>query len=353
MSETGNARASSTVPSSTAPEIHSELTSESDAWDRFLQTSRPDIGYKQFSWWGDLLASRNWGQFVVMIRDAGGLPIGGARVYVRYFAKHRCYYHIPDGPVLPADPNAAEQVFAATMERIDEHRQADPCRVSHLRIEPRWQTQPNFVSRFRATSMCNEPRDTLCIDLDLSPDEILQQMKPKGRYNVRLAGKKGVTVVEDNSPQGLADFVGLYKETVQRQQIDAHSRNYFATLTELLFARDRGSLMFAQYEGIRLAGMLMIRCGDYATYKYGGTRLSHRSVMAPYRLHFEAMLDAKARGHKWYDFYGVAPADQPDDRWADFSAFKRKFGGRELHFGPALDHPYHRDAYREYREYRK
>ncbi|MFG0262909.1 MAG: lipid II:glycine glycyltransferase FemX, partial [Novipirellula sp. JB048] len=165
--------------------------------------------------------------------------------------------------------------------------------------------------------------------------------------------RKGVRVVEDNSPLGLADFVDLYKTTVARQQIDGHSRNYFATLTELLLARDRGSLLFAQYQGIRLAGMLLIRCGDYATYKYGGSRLTHRSVMAPYRLQYEAMLEAKARGHRWYDFYGVGPADQPDDRWAAFSAFKRKFGGLELHLVPALDHTFHDAAYREYRDYRK
>ncbi|MFG0260906.1 MAG: hypothetical protein ACF788_00740, partial [Novipirellula sp. JB048] len=160
-----------------------------DVWDHFLQTSRPDIGYKQFSWWAELLASRNWGHFVVLVHDRAGELVGGARVYIRYFAEGRCYYHIPEGPVLPAEPKAAAQVFAALMEQIDAHRKADPCRVSHLRVEPRWLTQPAFMSSFRPTKRCNEPRDTLCIDLRLDPDEILRQMKPKGRYNVRLAAR--------------------------------------------------------------------------------------------------------------------------------------------------------------------
>jgi lipid II:glycine glycyltransferase (peptidoglycan interpeptide bridge formation enzyme) len=72
--------------------------------------------------------------------------------------------------------------------------------------------------------------------------------------------------------------------------------------------------------------------------------------MAPYLLHFEAIRAAKARGHKWYDFYGIAPKDKPDDRWAGFSVFKRKFGGVELNFVPALDHVYDPDGYEQFRK---
>ena len=61
------------------------------------------------------------------------------------------------------------------------------------------------------------------------------------------------------------------------------------------------------------------------------------------------MMTAKARGHRWYDFCGIAPADKPDDRWAGFSAFKRKFGGCERSYVPAMDFIYDRDAYEEYR----
>jgi len=70
--------------------------------------------------------------------------------------------------------------------------------------------------------------------------------------------------------------------------------------------------------------------------------------MAPYLLHYEAMLRAKARGHAWYDFYGIAPQDRPDHPWAAFSAFKRKFGGLELRFVPSLDLVYDPASHAEY-----
>jgi lipid II:glycine glycyltransferase (peptidoglycan interpeptide bridge formation enzyme) len=102
---------------------------------------------------------------------------------------------------------------------------------------------------------------------------------------------------------------------------------------------------------MRLATALIIYFGDTATYKYGGSLQAHRNVMAPYLLHFEAMLTAKSRGHRWYDFYGIAKDDNPDDLWAGFSAFKRKFGGRERNYVPALDFVYDQLAYEDYRRH--
>ena len=319
-----------------------------NVWDAFLRTSRPDIGYKQRAWWADLLATRGWGHFEVVVGEHADAILGGARVYVESFAPDTCYYVVPDGPVLPRDPAAAARVFEATLAFLDDQRRADPWTVSHVRFEPRWTELPRFAAGLREARRWKEPRRTLMVDLAPSEDEILARMKPKGRYNTRLAGRRGVAVREDPSTQGLDDFLALYDETFARHGIRGHSRAYFDALFERLLVGDRGTLFFAEYDGQRLAAALVLWCGETATYKYGGSSLAHRNVMAPYRLHFEIMRAAKARGHRWYDFYGIAPKDKPDDRWAAFSTFKRKFGGTELAFVPALDHVFDEDAYVAY-----
>jgi lipid II:glycine glycyltransferase (peptidoglycan interpeptide bridge formation enzyme) len=70
--------------------------------------------------------------------------------------------------------------------------------------------------------------------------------------------------------------------------------------------------------------------------------------MAPYLLHFEVMREAKALGHEWYDLWGIAPPNQPDHPWQNFSAFKAKFGGVEVHSVPTLDFVYDPAAYAHY-----
>ena len=150
-------------------------------------------------------------------------------------------------------------------------------------------------------------------------------------------------------PEESAIFLALHKETAERQGLERARSRYYSEMMEDLFCDDRGSLFFAEYRGERLAAALVVYFGDRATYLFGGSSARHRRVMAPYLLHFEAMSVAKARGHRWYDLYGVSPLEKPRHRWANISAFKRKFGGRELAFVPALDMIYDAKSYEAYR----
>jgi lipid II:glycine glycyltransferase (peptidoglycan interpeptide bridge formation enzyme) len=317
-------------------------------WDEFLATSRPDIGFKQSTWWAEFLRVNNWGHFGVVLRD-GSEIVGGAIVLKRRFASGRCFYYLPQGPVLPANEADAEAAFAAIMSHIDDRRRSESRLVSHLRIEPRWKSRPAFVQGCREARSWREPRVTLFVDLAESEEAILAQMKQKGRYNIRVAMRSGVSVVEDTSVAGLHDFFAIYRETMDRHGLSAHPFQYFQDLRDRLVGLDCGTLMFAEYQGQRVATVLVIYHGDTASFKFGASVQEHRSVMAPYLLHFEAMRAAKARRLRWYDFCGIARTDDPADDWAGFTAFKHKFGGQVQNFIPALEFIYDQDAYQEYR----
>jgi lipid II:glycine glycyltransferase (peptidoglycan interpeptide bridge formation enzyme) len=264
----------------------------------------------------------------------------------------RPFYYIQDGPVLPADPGAAEDVFNAILGEIDRHRASEPKPISHLRLEPRWLSLPDFVRGFRPirplTDRYLECRDTRCIDLRPGEAEILAQMKPKGRYNIGVARRHGVSVVEDMSAQGIADFLGIYRRMAARQALRPKPASYFRELIEILGPRQRGSLFFAEYEGRRLATALVVYFGNRATYFFGGSLDVDRRVMAPYLLHFEIMCRARALGMQWYDLWGIPPRDAPDHPWTNIGAFKAKFGGVEVHLVPTLDMVYDADAYARY-----
>lgn len=311
-------------------------------WDRFLE-SLPDSGFMQSSWWAEFRLDAGYEHFGVVLKDRGAV-VGGAIVMRYEHAPGRCFYYVPDGPVIPSDDEGGGEIFEAILEEIEERRRSDPLTVTHLRIEPRWRRLPEFVKGFHPVSqfvdIYVEPRSTLCVDLRLSEDEILAGMKPKGRYNVRLAQRHGVTVVEDASEQGIADFLDIYHATASRQGMKPKPDSYFRTMLSVLSPVGRGTIYFAEHRGVRLAAVLIVTFGSTATYFFGGSRNEHREVMAPYLLHFEAMRKAKAAGCSWYDFWGVAPDDNPDHPWADFSVFKRKFGGVESRLVPTLDYDY-------------
>jgi lipid II:glycine glycyltransferase (peptidoglycan interpeptide bridge formation enzyme) len=123
---------------------------------------------------------------------------------------------------------------------------------------------------------------------------------------------------------------------------------YFRTLVPAIAPSGLGSIFFSEFQGRKIASALVVYFGHTAMYYYGGSRAEHRNVMAPYLLHFEIMRKAKALGCRYYDFGGVAPQSTLDNRWTDISIFKRKFGGREVHFVPTLEYIYDPAAYHEW-----
>ncbi len=320
------------------------------AWDDFVETT-PEAGFMQSSWWAEFRAQFGYDHFGVVLKS-GGVVLGGAMVMRFCLSPEQCFYYIQDGPVLPRDDDAAEQIFAAILEEIKARRRSDDLLVSHLRIEPRWKSMPWFVSGFRTVrdglDRFFEPRNTLCIDLRPSEETVLARMKPKGRYNIHVAQRHGVSVVEDTSETGLEDFLRIYDDTADRQGFGAKPREYFGGLLALNDPVDRVSLFFAEYQGVRLAAAAVVVFGRRATYFYGGSLADERHVMAPYLLHFEVMRAAKARGCEWYDLWGIAPENDPYHPWQRISVLKRKFGGVDLNLVPTLDHVYDGAAYDNY-----
>jgi lipid II:glycine glycyltransferase (peptidoglycan interpeptide bridge formation enzyme) len=318
-------------------------------WDSFLEAT-PGAGFMQSSWYADFRSGDEIECFGIILKDEE-IIVGGAMVMKMTYAPGHCFYYISDGPVVPDDESTAREVFENVLAIIEKHRASEAETVSHLRIEPRWRTAPDYLHGFQPLTAADpyvEPRDTLLIDLRPSAEAILSQMKPKGRYNIRLAQRHGVTVVEDLSERGIRDFFNIYSRTVARQRLDLKPLAYFRKLVAILRARGNVSIFFAEYQARRLATALIVYFGRTATYFFGGSLAVHRRVMAPYVLQFEIMRRAKARGCEWYDLWGVAPQGATNDQWQDISVFKRKFGGVELNLVPTLDYVYDRAAYEQY-----
>ncbi len=319
-----------------------------EAWDRFLEAT-PASGFMQSSWWADFRATVGFAHFAVMLKHEGTI-VGGAMVQRFLHRSGIAFYYIQDGPVLPEDPSLAGDVLEATLAGIEEHRAAEHRAVSHLRIEPRWERPGIPVPGFEPVAGRDryvEPRNTLCVDLRRRPDDILAGMRPKGRYNVSVARRHGVTVVEDTSARGLMDFVRIYRDTAARQDFRPKGASYFKSLFGVAAGRC-GSIYFAEHDGLRLAAAVVIRFGSRATYFYGGSLPERRHVMAPYLLHFEIMCRSRAAGIEAYDLWGVAPEGAQAGAWAGLSAFKRRLGGREVSLMPTLDYVYDRSAYARY-----
>lgn len=112
---------------------------------------------------------------------------------------------------------------------------------------------------FRLAHQHYQPEWTNMIDLSMSEEKILQQMKPKGRYNIRLAEKKGVKSLlwqwdrerELNDPTFLKAkeagrvFFQLFQETTTRDGFRGHDVDYYTRFLMTAGDFDLGNLYIA------------------------------------------------------------------------------------------------------------
>lgn len=262
--------------------------------------------------------------------------IAGAMVYSVNPSFGSSPLELPHGPVLPwSDESAARQ--AAELLWTEFLVLADQTRAPFLRMEPLiFGAIPHWMGPLVRAPLDLIPTPTLIMDLSRSEDALLESMKPKGRYNIRLALRKGVEVTWSNDMEALENFYLLFDLTCKRHGFAGEPKGFFSKMLRSLGSMVR--IYFASYCGMILSTALTIQFGDRATYLYGGSLPFLRSVMAPYAMHWRIMLDAKARGCRLYDFYGIAPTNEPMHGYARFSQFKSRFGGKIQTTTGAHDH---------------
>jgi peptidoglycan pentaglycine glycine transferase (the first glycine) len=286
---------------------------------------------------GSILQSWAWGQF----QESLGYKIhrfsGDDFVCLAIeteLAAGKKYLYCPRGPL------GNKEAALADLKKFSEDRD-----FVFTRLEP---LQPMDLPK--ATKEI-QPSHNWILELDKSEEELLAAMKSKTRYNINLAAKKGVVVKEGNQADLLA-FFELMMETAGRNKFRLHPQNYYFQMWDHLAPKNM-KLMLAYFEGELVAGLLLTTFAGTSTYLHGGSTQKHKEIMAPYLLHWEAVRLAKNSGCTAYDFGGIAPTDDPADKWAGITRFKKSFGGLEVVYPGAYDLIYSPIWYTVYKQARE
>jgi lipid II:glycine glycyltransferase (peptidoglycan interpeptide bridge formation enzyme) len=195
-----------------------------------------------------------------------------------------------------------------------------------------------------------QPTNNWVLNLEKTEEEILMGMKPKTRYNINLAKRKGV-VIREGDQTDLIKIWQMFLETAERNQIRLHAQNYYFQMWDYLHPNHLRTLI-AEYKGQILSGMILTLFADTATYLHGGSSVKFKEAMAPYLLHFEAIRLTKNLGMKSYDFGGVASSNDLKHSWAGISRFKKSFGGNEVIYPGSFDLIYSPIWYNVYKQAR-
>lgn len=298
-------------------------------WDAQL-LSWPRAHLLQSWGWGALQAGAGWSvERLTVDFHAGGRPLpitvlrGGAgapglppRLYV------------PKGPACaPAD----EAAWGAVLEVLD--AEAGRARAAAVTVEPNaWYDERALLAEALSQEGWRgaptvQPEHTAVVPLDGGEDAVLARMKPKGRYNVRLAEKKGVTVrTPGDRREAAAEMSRLSHATARRQGIHLPGVDYFRRALDCL---PTARVHLAMVGDEAVSAVLVAHFAGEMIYLYGGSTSAHREKQPSSLLHFHVIQEAIAAGCDRYDLWGIPPSDDPAHAWHGLRQFKLQLGGVE------------------------
>jgi len=263
------------------------------------------------------------------------------------------YFYCPRGPIWQKIENrkqktenslsaqAEQQTMELLFNKIREIAEEEG--VMFFRFDPVPQIT-NYKLQISKT-LDVQPSKTLILNLAKSESELLKDMHQKTRYNIKLAEKKGVKIIEVGSDK-FDDFWQLMCETSDRDSFRTHGIDYYKEMLKL--DKNFIKLFVAKYRKKVISAVVVSFFGDTATYMHGASANEHREVMAPHLLQWHCIKMARELGYKYYDFYGI-----DEKKWPGVTRFKKGFSGKTVNYPGTFDFVFDQGWYTVYKMVRK
>ncbi|HEY8691203.1 MAG TPA: peptidoglycan bridge formation glycyltransferase FemA/FemB family protein [Chloroflexota bacterium] len=302
---------------------------DAPSWNQFV-ASTPGAHFQQSWEWGEL-APLLGGRVTRLAACSGDTVVGGMQVFVNPIrGTGRTMLYVPRGPAVeePCLDVLGPLTDAARQIGLEE-------RSIGIRLEPNApeDDQP-WTSAVRALGLHptwppSQPRSAWVLDIDCDEDVLLAGMKQKTRYNIRLAGKRAVSVAEGLEAD-LDAFYALYEETSARDDFFIQSKEFYRQTFEAFRSAGNFCMLIARHEGKAIAAVTLIRFGATCWYVHGASSNEHRNLMATYLLQWESIRQARRWGCRLYDFRAIPDILREDQDMYGVYRFKEGFGGRKV-----------------------
>ncbi len=310
-----------------------DVTSKNE-WENFVQ-SHEEANFLQSWQWGEFHKER--GKKILRRGIYKKDKLIGVYTGQVENARRGKRIEIAGGPIIDWDDNS---VVSITTEDI--RNQAKLANAVFARIRPQlpYSKKAEKILEnkgYKKAPMYLSVELAGVLDLNNSEEEILKGMRQRLRRALRKAAKNSITVETSTNPSDIDTFYDIQLQTAKRHDFVAFNREFLKKQFKAFTSEGQAVLYTAKYNDEILAQNFMIFYGNEASYHYGvSTALGTKLSGAPL-LHMQAMKDARDRGIKRYNFWGIVAENDTDHRFYGVSVFKRGFGVEELQYTPAYD----------------
>lgn len=303
---------------------------------KFLQT-HPKTNFMQSPEWAKV--KTDWKNEFIVVRDENNKVKGTMSILLRkvpifnryiMYAPRGFVCDIYDKETLKELTEKAKEIakkYKAFIFRLDPDVLENDEKFKNTIKELGYKTKKNIKN----IDQVIQPKYVFRLDIrNKTEDEVLQSFESKTRYNIRLAGRKGVTVREGKR-EDLKIFHNIMKTTGSRDDFFIRPLEYFEKIYDEM-SPNHVKLIIAEYANEPIAAVLPILYGDKVWYLYGGSSNKHRNLMPNYLLQWEMIKWAISNKCNWYDFRGISGFKNENDPQYGVYKFKKGFNPTFMEF---------------------
>lgn len=312
-------------------------------WEEFLQNYHDLKTFLQS--WNFGNAIKESGYSIWRFGVYGKRGIIGIIFLYKICAKRSSFLYVPHGPLVNEEQlitHSKESIIKSILLKIIKLGQKE--KVDFIRINSLLLNTASNINLFKKLGFQQAPlfvftENFWIVDISKNEKELLKNMRKVHRYSIRKSIKEGVTVTASNKLEALDDFYKIYLETARRHHFTPYTYSSLKNEFNAFRYNDEVLLFFAHYQNTLLATAFIIFHQDIAYYHHGASIPITNKIPASYLLHWEVIKEAKKRGCKLYNMWGIAPKASSHHPWYGLTFFKTGFGGSYYECLPTQDYP--------------
>ena len=318
-----------------------------EQWDDYVLSSPGGGHILQSHQWGEFKREQGWKPLrLVLERDGEVAGAGQFLLRSTLPAVPGKLMYASKGPWLDWEDEEAVRAFFEGATEVARREGAHT-----LKIEPEVYSEREDIKNMLGRIGFGKARydlnfdSTILMDLSPSEEDLMAGMSGKNtRYNVRLAGRKGVEVSEPEDFGWAFETFWGWMQDLSDQKEGYHlwrPREYYRRMMDAMSSTDQGKFFFAYHEGKPLTVVYNFTFGHKMWFMLGASDRGNRKLKPTYILQWEVMRWARENGITYYDMVGIPKREErnEDNPYYGVYKFKKGFGGEVVEFIGCLDLP--------------
>lgn len=290
------------------------------------------------SWnWGE--TNRLIGNKIIRLGFYQKNKLVGICLLIKQDAKRGPHILVPGGPIIDWRNQSLVNFVIKTIKKI-----AKKEGVWFVRVRPEIPDSKEARTMFPKLGFISAPmhlhaENTWVLDITPPEEKLLYGMRKTTRYLIRRSLKAGLVCHMSTNPKKSSILKALQDETVARHKFVGFPEKLFSAQLATFGKDNQAALFYASYSNAILAAAIIIFYGKIAYYHHSGSTLRYPKIPVSYFLQWKIIQEAKKRGCKQYNFWGIAPTNNPKHRFYGVTIFKKGFGGKQIDWLHAHDLP--------------